>query len=54
MPPPFFGMRLSLKNLTDKDPPIVLTQSGNNYGAYDPSNANVFGRIVGIQVTKAF
>ena len=50
------GLRFSLniQNLTDKNPPIVLTQSGNNYGAYDPSNANVFGRIVSIQVTKAF
>jgi len=50
------GLRLSLniQNITDKDPPTVLTQSGNNYGAYDPSNANIFGRIFSVQLTKAF
>lgn len=50
------GLRLSanLQNLTNEDPPLVLTQAGNNYGAFDPSNANIFGRIVTFQVTKAF
>ena len=50
------GLRLSVnvQNVTNEDPPTVLTQSGNNYGAYDPSNANVFGRIFSLQVTKSF
>lgn len=50
------GVRLSanIQNIADRDPPTVLTQAGNNYGAYDPSNANIFGRIVTFQVTKAF
>lgn len=50
------GVRLSanIQNLTNEDPPLVLTQAGSNYGAFDPSNANIFGRIVTIQLTKAF
>lgn len=50
------GLRfaVNVQNLTDKDPPIVLTQAGTNYGAYDPSNANIFGRIFSFQVTKDF
>lgn len=50
------GLRLSLnvQNVTNEDPPIVLTQAGNNYGAYDPSNANIFGRIFSLQATKSF
>lgn len=50
------GVRLSanIQNIADRDPPLVLTQPGNNYGAYDPSNANIFGRIVTFQVTKVF
>jgi len=50
------GVRFSvnIQNLADRDPPLVLTQAGNNYGAYDPSNANIFGRTVSLQLTKAF
>ncbi|MXP24444.1 TonB-dependent receptor [Altererythrobacter indicus] len=50
------GLRMSvnIQNLTDEDPPVVLTQSGNNYSAYDASNANFFGRTVSVQVTKTF
>lgn len=50
------GLRLAVnvQNVTNEDPPIVLTRAGNNYGAYDPSNANVFGRIISLQVTKSF
>ncbi|WP_420139966.1 TonB-dependent receptor domain-containing protein [Sphingomonas sp.] len=50
------GLRfgLNIQNLTNKDPHTVLTQSGNNYGAYDGSNANIFGRIFSFQITKAF
>ena len=52
----FSGLRfaVNVQNLTDKDPPIVLTQAGSSYGAYDPSNANIFGRIFNFQVTKDF
>jgi iron complex outermembrane receptor protein len=47
------GVRLSLnmRNLLDKDPPLVLSANGN---AMDVQNANPFGRIVTFQVTKAF
>ena len=50
------GVRLSanIQNLTNEAPPLVLTQAGSNYGAFDPSNANIFGRIVTVQLTKAF
>ncbi|WP_294352359.1 TonB-dependent siderophore receptor [uncultured Sphingomonas sp.] len=50
------GVRLSanFQNITNEDPPLVLTQAGANYGAYDPSNANILGRIVTFQLTKAF
>ena len=46
------GLRVSVnvQNLTDKDPPIVL--SGTN--AYDVANANVFGRIWTFEITKKF
>jgi iron complex outermembrane receptor protein len=46
------GLRLSVnvQNITDKDPPIVL--SGNN--AYDVANANVFGRVWSFEISKKF
>lgn len=52
----FGGYRLSVnvQNVTDKNPPVVLTQDGNNYSAYDASNANFFGRTVSVQLTKTF
>lgn len=43
-------LSLSLLNVTDKDPPIVLTQSGS----FDPLNANPFGRIVQLELRKSF
>ena len=50
------GIRLSanIQNIADRDPPIVLTQAGSSYGGYDASNANIFGRIFTLQMTKAF
>jgi iron complex outermembrane recepter protein len=47
------GTRLSVnaQNLFDRDPPLVLT---NSYTSYDPEQANILGRIVTLQLTKAF
>jgi iron complex outermembrane receptor protein len=49
----FKGTRLSLgaQNIFDRDPPIVLTAG---YGAFDANNANPFGRIVTVNLTKDF
>ena len=44
-------LQLSAQNLFDRDPPIVLTSLGS---AYDPTAANVYGRIVSINLTKDF
>jgi iron complex outermembrane receptor protein len=41
-------------NFTDANPPVVLTQQGANYSAFDPSNANIFGRQITFQLTKDF
>ncbi|HWU04015.1 MAG TPA: TonB-dependent receptor [Novosphingobium sp.] len=50
------GVRLAvnIQNLFDLDPPVVLTQTSTSYGTFDPSNANIYGRIISLQVTKAF
>jgi iron complex outermembrane receptor protein len=50
------GLRgsLNIQNFTDANPPLVLTQQGANYSAFDPSNANIFGREITFQLTKAF
>jgi iron complex outermembrane receptor protein len=50
------GIRASLNviNLFDRDPPVVLTQAGSGYAAYDASNANVYGRYASFQITKDF
>ncbi|RSV44171.1 TonB-dependent receptor [Sphingomonas sp. ABOLD] len=50
------GLRLGLnvQNVTNEDPPIVLTRAGSNFGAYDPSNANILGRTFNFQITKSF
>ncbi len=47
------GTRISLnaQNLFDRDPPLVLT---NNYASFDPQQANIFGRIVTLQLAKSF
>lgn len=44
-------MALNIRNLTDKDPPIVLSANGN---AFDPQGANPFGTIATLQITKTF
>jgi iron complex outermembrane receptor protein len=49
----FKGTRLSLnaQNVLDRDPPLVLT---SGYGSYDQTQANIFGRILTVQITKDF
>lgn len=41
---------LSIRNVTDKGPPLVLTATS----AVDLANANVFGRITSLEITKKF
>ncbi|WP_306394152.1 TonB-dependent receptor domain-containing protein [Telluria beijingensis] len=50
------GVRFSLnvQNLFDRDPPVVLSTNNNAAYAFDPQNANVLGRVVTVQMTKAF
>ncbi|MBO9707342.1 MAG: TonB-dependent receptor [Caulobacter sp.] len=50
------GMRfaINIQNLTDKDPPIVLTQVGTAANAIDLNVHNVFGRVWSVEVTKKF
>jgi len=45
------GVSLSAQNLFARDPPVVLTAGG---GQFDANNANVYGRIVQLNVTKKF
>ena len=45
------GVSLSAQNLFARDPPVVLTANG---GQFDANNANVYGRIVQLNVTKKF
>ena len=45
------GISLSAQNLFARDPPVVLTAGG---GQFDANNANVYGRIVQLNVTKKF
>lgn len=42
---------LTVRNLLNEDPPIVLSTNGN---AFDNQNANPFGRMVTLQLTKTF
>lgn len=50
------GLRLSVnvQNVTDEDPPIVLSTSGTQAIAVDLNNHNVFGRIWTFEVSKKF
>ena len=43
-------LSLSLQNLTDRAPPLVLTTGG----VFDPNNANPYGRIFSLQASKKF
>jgi iron complex outermembrane receptor protein len=47
------GLRvaLSVQNLFDEDPPLVIN-SGPSPILYDPTNANVLGRLASLQVSK--
>jgi iron complex outermembrane receptor protein len=44
-------LSVNAQNLFDRDPPLVLT---NSYASFDPEQANIFGRIVTLQLTKNF
>ncbi|GAB3469560.1 TonB-dependent receptor [Massilia terrae] len=50
------GMRASLniQNLFNRNPPVVLSTNNNAAFAFDPQSANVLGRIISVQVSKAF
>jgi iron complex outermembrane receptor protein len=45
------AISLSAQNLFDRDPPVVLTANG---AQFDANNANVYGRIVQLNVMKKF
>jgi iron complex outermembrane receptor protein len=45
------AISLSAQNVLARDPPVVLTANG---GQFDANNANVFGRILQLNVTKKF
>lgn len=45
------SIALSAQNLLARDPPVVLTAAG---GQFDANNANLYGRIVQLSVTKRF
>ena len=50
---------LNVQNLLDEDPPFVRLGDATNSGlraeiGFDPSNANALGRVVSLQVTKAW
>jgi iron complex outermembrane receptor protein len=45
------NIALNIRNITDKDPPVVLSANGN---AFDVQNANPFGTVSTLQVTKTF
>jgi iron complex outermembrane receptor protein len=44
-------LQFSMQNVFDADPPLALT---SNASAYDPSQANVYGRIITLNLTKDF
>ncbi len=47
------GTRLSVsaQNVFDRDPPVVLLGGG---GQFDANNANVYGRMMSVQLSKKF
>lgn len=47
-----FRFGLSLLNATDKDPPLVVNTTSSVEGFYDPQNASVTGRFIGLEVSK--
>ncbi|WP_294298395.1 TonB-dependent receptor [uncultured Sphingomonas sp.] len=52
------NLALNIRNITDKDPPVVLSSNGNaNAGtlyAIDTQNANPYGAVATLQITKSF
>ncbi len=45
---------LNIQNVADRTPPAALYQQGNNYIGMDTNNANPFGRMVQVSLTKTF
>lgn len=45
------SVSLSFQNLFARNPPLVLTAAG---AAFDANNANIYGRIITLQLTKKF
>lgn len=45
------NIALNIRNITNKQPPVVLSGNGN---AMDTQNANPFGTIANLQITKRF
>ena len=43
---------LSVTNLTDEDPPVVINTLSGNQGAYDNVNHSALGRVVAVEVAK--
>lgn len=52
----FKGLRVSLgaTNLFDRDPPYAAYFIGPSTAGYDPENASAIGRVVSLQVTRAW
>jgi outer membrane receptor protein involved in Fe transport len=49
------SLALSVQNLFDEDPPYVEIPPGVNANpGYDPTNADPLGRLVALQLTKAW
>ncbi|MEO7688333.1 MAG: TonB-dependent receptor [Sphingomonas sp.] len=50
------GVRVTFNasNLFDRDPPALTYIVGSNTNGYDPENASPLGRVVSLQVTKAW
>ncbi|SOB88253.1 iron complex outermembrane recepter protein [Sphingomonas guangdongensis] len=52
------NVALNIRNITDKDPPVVLSSNGNAAGgtlyAIDTQNANPYGAVATLQITKTF
>jgi iron complex outermembrane recepter protein len=45
---------LNVQNLADRTPPAAVSLQGGNYRGMDVNNANPFGRIVQVSLTKRF
>jgi len=53
---PLKGVRITFNasNLFDRDPPFVAYITGQYTNGYDPENASPLGRVVSLQLTKAW